>query len=112
MGPSLAAAVVAANVRTATANMRTQRSHHGGAVRAISSTGLGISNIAITCASQAAKPATTAPLPNWRATAEQVKKAAVADVREAIHPVLLEAAAYATANAASPTRPERIPTET
>src|SRR6516165_3239433 len=110
MGPSLAAAAVIASVRAATASMRTHRSHYGGAARAIPGSGLPIRDAANTKMSQAAKPAMTTSFPNRRATTEKAKKAAVADARAATHPVLLEAAAYGTANAASPIRPKRIPT--
>ena len=96
--------------RAATASMRTQRSHRGGAARAIPSSDRRISGAASTWATEAAKPAITTSLPNRRAPAEKAKNAEVADAREETHPVLLEAAAYATANAASPTRPKRIPT--
>ena len=90
--------------------MRTHRSYQGGTSRAIPGSGLRISDTPSTRAAQAARPATTTSPPNWQAPAEAAKNATVANVREAAHPVLLDAAAYATANAASPTRPNRIPT--
>src|SRR5690242_8579982 len=91
--------------------MRTHKSHHGGGGGAAPSLGLCINDIARSKAAQAVNAATTTSLPNQQAATEKAKNAATAKARQPAHLNLLVLTAYASAKAASPTRPKRIPTE-